>query len=150
MRYTDTRVRYVERFEGGSDRQDESNDRNPLLNRVAGDSELEPLHLLLAYEAMADSPAEPPSHESPASAFIALLRVYDNKMIKLAEYLLISLSYCYRYYAKARHLAICQHPLRPPMLASEEELTPRSWRRFRLICRKRDVIGTNEFQSELI
>ena len=132
VRYTDRSVRFAERLEQSAFGDDDGNDGTRLADRLADDSALEPLQMLLAYEALRERLPEPPSHESPASAFIALLRAFDNKMPKLADYLLISLSHCYRCYAKARRWAIHQHPLRVPVHASDEQMTPRPWRRFRV------------------
>lgn len=132
VRYTDTKVRFAERLEHNAFGDDGSVDGTRLADRLADDASLEPLQALLAHEALRERLPEPPSHESPASALIALLRAFDNRMPKLADYLLISLSHCYRCYAKARRWAVHQHPLRAPVHASDDQLIPRPWRRFRM------------------
>jgi hypothetical protein len=137
VRYTDTRIRYAERFEQSS-LYDEDPDHGSLVDRLPSDPSWEPPEQL-SMEEEADAPRAarlPPSHESPASAFVLRLREFDNRMPRLADYLLISVSHCYRCYAKARRLAIHQRPLRTPMLANEEQIVPRPWRRFRVAARR--------------
>jgi hypothetical protein len=149
VRYTDRQVRFAERFEQAAV-HGENADRNPLLNTLASDPSLEPLTALLAAEELAREPRnEPPAHESPASALVMLLRVFDNKMPRLSDYLLISVSHCYRCCAKARRLAVHQRPLRAPIQASDEKHALRPWRKFRIPGREPRRRIRYEYQKEL-
>jgi hypothetical protein len=139
VRYTDTKVRFAERLEQNAFGDDDGVDATRLADRLVDDSALDPLQALLNQEGLQQRLPEPPSHESPASALIALLQAFDNRMSKLADYLLISLSHCYRCHAKARRWAIHQHPLRAPVRARDERMTPRPWRKFRITRRVRSA-----------
>ena len=132
VRYTETRIRFASRLEADSSEDDAVAARDRIAERLAAPEEMDPLRVLLAFESARDNPMEPPSHESPASALVVLLRAFDNNMTRLADYLLISVSHSYRCYAKAKRLAIFQRPLRAPISATEEQLIPRPWRRFRI------------------
>lgn len=113
---------------------------HPLLAKLAADEGLEPLALLIQQEeSLADSEAEPASYESPAAAYLQLLRRFDNKMLDVATHLLISRSWCYRRFNRALNLARLQWPLAKEAFSTAEGLEPSPWRKFRAIHVRRQL-----------
>ncbi|WP_054432476.1 hypothetical protein [Achromobacter insuavis] len=113
---------------------------HPLLEKLAADEGLEPLAVLIQREeSSADSEAEPASYESPAAAYLQLLRRFDNKMLDVATHLLISRSWCYRRFNQALNLAKLQWPLAKEAFSTAEGLEPSPWRKFRAIHVRRQL-----------
>lgn len=132
VRYTELTVRHAVRLDhapGGNAGQEAP---HPLLNRLAGDDGENPLCQLVAME---DAPAPPSSantYHSLASAYLLLLRHYDNRMRGVANHLLISTSHAYRCCAMARWRTTFQHALELAPPASMAMMKPlrrqRAWR----------------------
>lgn len=113
---------------------------HPLLAKLAADEGLEPLAILIEREQSAsDHEAEPASYESPAAAYLQLLRRFDNKMLDVATHLLISRSWCYRRFNQALNLAKLQRPLAKEAFSTVEGLEPSPWRKFRAIHVRRQL-----------
>lgn len=128
--YADRKIRHATRLDDGEDSEGVESEGQAIARKLAAPGSTEPLVALLAQEAAARAPPEPRPRQSPAAAWLVLLRRFDNRMQRVANHLLISLSYCYRCYGRARMLAIAQHPLRD---ASRRKLAPRAWRPFQII-----------------
>jgi len=119
---------------------------HPLLAKLAADEQSEPLVILLAREeAASDGKAEPAAYESPAAAYLQLLQRFDNRMLDLANHLLISRSWCYNRVNVALSLATRQWPLPKDAFAVADGLDPRTWRKFRAVrCRRGPMPDTEE------
>jgi hypothetical protein len=105
---------------------------HPLMNKLAAPENTQPLEILLALEAAAELPSDPEPHESRAAAYLYLLQQHHNNMKYVAEYLLISLSYCYFRVNEAREMARTQHILPDTTRKSRMTFSPGPWRSFRL------------------
>lgn len=113
---------------------------HPLLAKLAADDGLEPLAILMEREESAFAlAAEPASYESPAAAYLQLLRRFDNRMLDVAAHLLISRSWCYRRFNQALTLAKLQWPLAKEAFSTAEGLEPSPWRKFRAIHVRRQL-----------
>ncbi|MGW8309037.1 MAG: hypothetical protein ACWGIK_25045 [Achromobacter pulmonis] len=133
VRYTDLNVRRAIRLDHAPDGVEEGG-QHPLLAKLAADAGLEPLAILMAREnSVSTGSTEPCPHESPAAAYLRLLQRFDNKMLEVAAYLLISRSWCYHRVNEALTLAKRQWPLPKEALAVAEGFEPRSWRKFRSV-----------------
>jgi hypothetical protein len=133
IRYTNRRLRYAISLDQKD--SDDGTDRYNYLGISDGDSSTDPLtQLLVCEEASARSARYPNPYESPASGYAHLLREHDNSFRRLAEFLRISLSYCYHCYNKAHRLAAYQLSL-PMMTKTDrgEDLVLKPWRTFRLV-----------------
>lgn len=132
LRYTERHLQFAIRLDHGigDGMEDEP---HPLLNKLAADNEADPLASLSAREeALQTELREPNCHHSLASAYVHLLRHFDNKMSEVANHLLISLSYCYRRYAQVLLLTELQISIPIHCAVSERLFFPGAWRRFRL------------------
>lgn len=139
VRYSDLNVRHAIRLDHAPAGAPEET-AHPLLAKLAADEGLEPLAVLIQREeSSADSEAEPASYESPAAAYLQLLRRFDNKMLDVAAHLLISRSWCYRRFNQALNLAKLQWPLAKEAFATAEGLEPSPWRKFRAIHVRRQL-----------
>lgn len=130
VRYTEKNVRHAARLDHatpGSDQEDES---HPLMRTLMSDDGQHPLTMLVEQEQRSRQHVEIDPHHSLASAYIRLLRHFDNRMRAVADHLLISESYAYRRCAHARLLATCQKPV--PLSMMDGAFIPGPWRRFRL------------------
>lgn len=130
VRYTELNVRHAVRLDhaardGGS--EDES---HPLMRTLPNDEGRNPLSELLRQEAEAQEDQALENHHSLASAYVRLLRHFDNRMEAVANHLLISTSYAYQRCAHARLLAVRQCPVPLPIPAGK--FIPKPWRRFRI------------------
>lgn len=88
----------------------------------------DPLFLLLAEESSREA-FQPSPHDTESGAYLHLLEANGQSMRRLADSLMISVSYCYRRRRRARELCAVQHSLLVG-LAHEESLPLRAWRRF--------------------
>lgn len=132
VHYTELNLRYAVRLDHWTS-DDGEDEQHPLLNKLVADSASDPLIALSAREeALKEKISEPDCHYSLASAYVHLLRHFDNKMSTVANHLLISLSYCYRRYTKVCMLAEKQHPIPIHQTASHHVFLPGAWRQFRL------------------
>jgi hypothetical protein len=130
VRYTDLNVRNAVRLDhspGG-----EEGEMHPLAHLLVARPEYDPLVSLTATEEQRIAEvAEPNAHHSLASAWVSLLRLFDNRMTEVAKHLMISLSYCYVRCTYAKHLAIFQTPL--PTYVDDPAFIPKPWRRYRIM-----------------
>jgi len=139
VRYSEVNVRHAVRLDHAPAGVPEDA-VNPLLAKLAADETLEPLAILIEREeAVADSDVEPASYESPAAAYLQLLRRFDNKMLDVATHLLISRSWCYRRFNQALNLAKLQRPLSKEAFSTAEGLEPSPWRKFRALHVRRQL-----------
>lgn len=133
VRYTDRKVRHAIRLDHSPNGEDDEGKPNPLMGRLTGDEGQDPLSRLLAEETETTSANldDGDWHPSLASAWIRLLRRHEGRMRYVASRLLVSISHAYVCCAKARHLAIVQHPIPFDPRAMETQLGP--WRSKRVI-----------------
>jgi hypothetical protein len=131
VKHCEKNIRYSVRLDYYSygDSEDEA---HPLMNKLAAPENSQPLEVLLAKEAAADLPQDPKPHESRAAAYLYLLQYHNNKMKYVADYLLISLSYCYFRVNEARKMASTQCVLPHTLGKSSKVFVPGPWRPFRL------------------
>ncbi|MGE0770047.1 MAG: hypothetical protein AB7L90_26735 [Hyphomicrobiaceae bacterium] len=132
VRYTETKVRHGVRLDyapGGEE------GAHPLANILAAEEGSDPLVTLmrLQEERQATEDVRLSPHQSLASAYVYLLERMDNRMTALADYLLISLSYCYRRCAQARVMAEYQQTLPQAAMTTTRAFVPKTWRPFRLV-----------------
>ncbi|MGB3287869.1 MAG: hypothetical protein WBA83_01200 [Burkholderiaceae bacterium] len=110
----------------------DSEDRaHPLARKLAAPEDTQPLDILLALEDAAELPPDPEPYESRAAAYICLLQHHRNNMRSVADYLLISLSYCYFRCNEAREMARTQCVL-PDAMGSSGTFFPGPWRHYRM------------------
>jgi AraC-like DNA-binding protein len=131
VRYTETTVRHAIKLDHWAFGDDPEHDTHPLLNKLSAEASLGPLECLLAQEENVEQ-ADPGPHRSRASAYLRLLRHYENRMRELARHLLISLSYCYRRFNEA--LAMARHQLVLPQALpfADDAFMPQPWRPFKI------------------
>lgn len=139
VRYSEVNVRHAVRLDhapvGAPD-----DGSNPLLAKLAADEGFEPLAILIEREESAfASKAEPAFYESPAAAYLQLLRRFDNRMLEVAAHLLISRSWCYYRFNEALNLATLQRPLPKEAFSAVEGLELRTWRKFRAVRYRRQL-----------
>lgn len=129
VRYTERNVRYASRLDHSNNPDTGEDAEHPLMNKLVGDDGRDPLSYLQAIEEAPDLALYSQHLHSLAGAYIALLNRLGNHMHAVAGHLLISLSYAYRCYARARWFAARQMPLTLPMAEADFVLGP--WRRSR-------------------
>lgn len=128
VRYTDQRLRGAISLDPLVEYGDD--ETCALLDLLASDSRDNPLDELIQREDMQAGKQEPDAHHSVASAWVHLVRRFENDMAKVAQHLLISLSHTYRCYARAKYFAVHQQPA--PIAVGNINFLPGPWRRFRL------------------
>lgn len=139
VRYTELNVRQAVRLDHALDGAEEEG-QHPLLAKLAADENSEPLTILLQREGPdCVESREPEPYESPAAAYLGLLKRFDNKMMAVAAHLLISQSWCYNRFNNALKLAEQQWPLLKDAFAVAEGLEPRTWRKFRAVRYRRQL-----------
>jgi len=111
---------------------DDPDSSGTLADTVASADSWEPLPELLRAEEPVKPEIQYSVSSSLAAAYVHLLRRLDNDMGRLAAYLLISLSHCYRCCKRARDLAEFQNVLPDPVSVDGVESLPRPWRAFRV------------------
>ena len=131
VRYTELHVRHAARLDHANGDDAGEGALHPLMNKLVGDDGRDPLSYLQAAEDASDSALYVQHFHSLAGAYPALLNRLGNRMHSVADHLLISLSYAYRCYARARWFAVRQMPLTLPMADADFMLGP--WRRARAI-----------------
>ena len=147
VRYTETNIRYAKRLDHSPDKDASEGTRHPLLHKLAGREEDDPLAHWLTAEEEAKQHAKRIGTMafSLAAAYVLLLRRFDNQMHALARHLLISLSYAYRSCRKARRLAVYQHALAFTTPETTAALKP--WRTLRALRIPRQL--SFNFEEEL-
>jgi hypothetical protein len=130
VRYTELNVRNAVRLDHSP--SGEADEMHPLAHLLAAAPEYDPVNALAEAEEQARTAiAEPSAHHSLASAWVALLRMFDNRMTEVAKHLMISLSYCYVRCTYAKVLAVYQWPL--PTAPYGPAFVPKPWRRYRIM-----------------
>lgn len=129
VNYDEKTIRMAVRLDAWDYGDDPEHDSHPLLNKLRSDPADDPLAMLELKEAENREWQVSP-HHSRAAAYLKLLEHCDNNIAVLATYLLISTSWCYRCYNRARHTVERQMQL-PETLRSD--FMPRTWRKFQLI-----------------
>lgn len=148
-RYTETVVRYAVKLDRQIAGEDAAADDHPAMRRLAANEFSDPLRHLIATEDTQTEPREHGPHESRAGAYIHLLRHFDNRMHEVANYLLISPSYCYFRCREARRMVEQQLSLPAAGLLTESANHPQSWRAYRTL-RRWVQLDLNLWYSESI
>lgn len=131
VKYGETVVRYARQLDHSDDRDDDRG-QHWLKDRLIADEGEHPLSLLEAMESATPEPDDPDAYHSAAAAWIRLLQRFDQRMGHIAEFLLISVSWCYACRRQAHHQAVTQWPLPHGLLIGIDETALRPWRRFKL------------------
>lgn len=130
VRYTEQNVRRALRLDHATPYEEHDDRPHPVTGMLASDQGKHPLEVLLEQEARPIRDTEIDVHHSQASAYVHLLRRFNNRMPAVADYLLISVSYAYRRCARVRFQAIHQNPA--PLAVMDAQFIPSPWRRFRV------------------
>ena len=129
VRYGDRKVRHAVRL----DQKDQDGpDKYDLLDEAGGAELLDPLATLMAQEAKPPQNDDPSPHDTQAGAFVYLLRRNGRNVRSLADYLLISVSHCYRRIARERHLVEHQCSMAFGTAHDDPGFPLRRWRNFRI------------------
>lgn len=131
VRYGETTVRYATRLDHAAGRGDD-NDHHWLLDTLVAEGGEHPLSLLETLESSVPEPHDPDPYSSPAAGWAWLLRHFKQHVADVADFLLISPSWCYACLRKARHLAVTQHPLPHHLKTPDGEAAIQPWRKFKL------------------
>jgi len=105
-------------------------DQTPLIERLVADGGEHPLSLMEAAETPEPTFDVPAARHSQLAAWHHLLVRFERRMRALADYLLISPSWCYRCRLRVQHQAMVQWPL-PDTTEAAPENTLKPWRRHR-------------------
>ncbi|NYT66836.1 hypothetical protein H0A58_12790 [Alcaligenaceae bacterium] len=132
VKYADKKVRFGVRLDHWDYGNNQEADTHPLLNKLAAAENSQPLEALLAQEASAEHLLEPEPHETRASAYLYLLRLYNNCMKDVANHLMISLSYCYYRFNEALEMVSKQQSFPDTAGRPVSSFVPGPWRSFRL------------------
>lgn len=131
VRYAEKNVRHAIKLDHGSSADDSEDKPHFLLGRLSTGDRDNPLNVLIDTEDLATlSSEETPLHQTQAGAYVQLIDYCGQQVPRVANLLLISISYCYKCFAKARWHAQHQHSLAIPW-EENQHLMPRAWRRFR-------------------
>lgn len=129
VRYTELNVRHATRLDHSGNSDAGEGATHPLNDKLVGDHGRDPLSYLQAAEDAPDPSLHQQHLHSLAGAYLTLLNRLGNRMHAVAGHLLISLSYTYRCYARARWFAARQIPLTLTVADADFVLGP--WRRTR-------------------
>lgn len=142
VRYEERTVRFAVRLDK-SEEDDDGDLVHPLMRKLASDGGRDPLAIVVEREIHLASRTG--QRHCLATAYVRLLRHFDNRMSSVADHLLISLGHAYRCCMKARVLASNQSPM--PGKTMAETFLPGPWRTFRL-CREPEQL-TFDFREQL-
>lgn len=131
VKYTELVVRKAQRLDH-ADRGDEERERHWLADRLVADDGAHPLSLLEALESVTEIREAPDPYHSTASGWAWLMRRFGQRMADVANFLLISPSWCYACLRRARHQADTQWPLPHTLATGDDEDAIRPWRKFKL------------------
>ncbi len=127
IRYEERTVRFAVRLDKSKD--DENGDFvHPIARTLVSDGGRDPLAIVVEREMQKTTRVE--LRYCLATAYVRLLQHFDNRMLLVADHLLISLAHAYRCCKKARLLASTQSPM--PGKTMAESFLPGPWRTFRL------------------
>lgn len=133
VRYTEVKLRGAIRLDHAPDGTNWPDGIHPVLAKMSANEGQDPLTILMQREDDTQAArSEPDCHHSIASAFMHLLRHFDNQMPEVARHLLISPSWAYARCARSRLQAHCQESL---CCASGGAFLPGPWRLFKLTMR---------------
>lgn len=149
IKFTEKNIRYAIKLDHAPEGLD-SDEGHPLQYKLAIDEDYSPLTQLINNESESSQEQEIPDKHSLAGAYLTLLRHFDNRMIAVADHLLISVSHAYRCCANVRRMTETQRHL--TWYAQDNSELPRPWRRSRAntnaACEgSRRLIGDEKTQS---
>jgi hypothetical protein len=147
VRYTEHLVRNAVKLDQSPWGDEPDGKSHPLLNQLSVDDAADPVTLLMEEQSSFQQSNEPDCHHSLASAYVHLLRRFNNKVSPVADYLLISVSYCYRCCARARLLARSQHLMPITGQLGDANLVLKPWRKYRI--RRTPIQLVFNFDAEL-
>lgn len=131
VKYSERVVRYATRLDHPSG-GDGDRDNHWLNDWLAADEGAHPLSLLEGLESAQLEPDSPDPYHSAAAGWAWLLRRFDQRFADVAAFLLISASWCYDRYRKARLDAATQWPLPHGATAGDRGDAIGPWRKFKL------------------
>jgi hypothetical protein len=110
--------------------------------KLAGSGGEHPLSLLEALESAVPEPEPVDPYHSETAAWSWLLQHFDRRMKHIAEFLLISASWCRQRRRRARHRAETQWQLPHQLLVGEDDAHAiQPWRKFKLAARRSEDGG---------
>jgi hypothetical protein len=143
VKYAERVVRHAVRLDHAA-RGDAERDDHWLNDHLAADEGEHPLSLLESAETATAEPAAPDPYQSPAAGWIRLLQRFDRRMSDVADFLMISASWCYTCCRQASHEARTQWPLPHGLSVGDDDSALRPWRTFKL-----DPRFTGECEGQL-
>ena len=120
---------------------------HPLLARLAADDGAHPEVLLDAFQSATPEPRIPAPQASPAAAWVWLLQRFNRRMVDVADYLRISLSWSYQRCRDAVALARTQNPLPATPVPTRDE-PARPWRAFKLPRRRLRAVDPRQLRLD--
>lgn len=131
VRWTELNVRHGVRLDHSAHPDADEDAPHPMLTRLASDGGADRLSCLISREEESHEPRMPADVlHSSAHAYVTLIEHFDRQMSSVARHLLISRSYAYRCWARARHLASTQRSL--ALLPAPPATALSAWRRWRV------------------
>lgn len=100
IRYEEKSVRYAVRLDQAIEDAGQNDEFHPLMYVLASDEGRDPLAEIIERETASLAYAKLGAQPCLASAYVRLLRLFDNRMPPVADHLLISTSHSYRRCAK--------------------------------------------------
>lgn len=145
-KYAERVVRHAHRLDHAAAGDDEA-EHHWLRDRLAADDGEHPASLLEATESASPEREAPDVYHSPAAAWLGLVARLGHRRADLAEFLLISRSWCGRCFRRVLWQASTQSPLPDLRMDADPEHSLRPWRSFRLP--SRPPAGADERQPAL-
>lgn len=133
-KYTERIVRHAHKLDHAAPGDDERG-HHWLFDQLVADGGEHPASLLEALESTQPEPPAPNPYHSPAAGWAGVMRRFDNRIALVADFLLISSSWCGRCYRRALWLAETQSPLPDLRNEGDPDEALRAWRSFRLPAR---------------
>ena len=131
VKFTETVVRHAHRLDHAA-AGDEEREHHWLMDRLTADGGSHPLSVLEDMESQASERDDLDPYHSPAAGWIRLIQRFNQRMTAVAEFLLISPSWCYSCWRVAHHMARTQWPLPAGIDAFDRDASIRPWRKFKL------------------
>lgn len=134
VKYSERVVRHAHKLDHAAAGDDES-DHHWLRDRLVADGGEHPATRLEAAESASPQREAPGVYHSPAAAWLGLVARLGGRHADLAEFLLISRSWCGRCFRRVLWQADTQSPLPDLRMDADPGHSLRPWRRFRLPAR---------------
>jgi hypothetical protein len=131
VKYAERVVRHAVRLDHAAS-GDDDREQHWLNDRLAADGGAHPLSLLELLESDSTGRDVPDPYLSAAAGWAWLMARFDNKVAEVAGFLMISASWCYGCYGKARRDAESQWPLPHGLASGDDETAIQPWRKFKL------------------